>query len=56
MQARNKKNKQLYEVLFSATDATNSREGEKVIVYRNDKGKLFVRELKEFYEKFEKCD
>ena len=52
---RNSKNKKLYEILFVAIEATNSREGSKVVVYQSDKesdGPKYVREEAEFRSKF----
>ena len=42
----------IYLVLDEVPDATNSREGEFVIIYQNLKGDKYVRTVKEFYEKF----
>jgi hypothetical protein len=50
---RNKKTNGLYEVLFSAQDATNGREMQAVFVYMDTEGKKFVRNSDEFLEKFE---
>lgn len=50
---RNKKNGKIYIVLGEAIDCTNKRDGTICILY-NDGKKLFVREKKEFFEKFEK--
>jgi hypothetical protein len=52
---RNKKNGKLYYKLGIAIDATNSRDGEKVIIY-SDMSKVYVREEKEFHEKFDKME
>jgi hypothetical protein len=42
----------IYTVLGEATDATNSRSGHVVVIYARD-GRIFVREVTEFAEKFE---
>jgi hypothetical protein len=42
----------VYEVIAEAIDATNSRDGQIVIIYRNAKGEYFVRDKKEFLQKF----
>jgi len=52
---RNNKNKNLYKVLHYATDCTNSRDGNKVIVYNpvaGSSGSVFVRDEAEFLLKF----
>lgn len=41
-----------YEVLFDATNATNAQDGESMVVYQNNKGQKFARELSEFLNKF----
>jgi len=50
---KNKKTGKLYLKLFSGIDCTNSRDGEKNIVYTNFR-KIFTREKKEFNAKFKK--
>ena len=52
---RNKKTGDVYIRLANGIDATNSRDGLAVIVYcQEDNGNsVFVRDEKEFYEKFE---
>lgn len=50
---RNKKNGKIYIVVSEVIDCTNERDGTICILY-NDGKKLFVREKKEFLEKFEK--
>lgn len=53
---RNKKNGNLYELLFEAWEATNSRAGTLVVVYKRYDAmhnQTFVREKEEFYEKFD---
>jgi len=42
----------VYLVLDEVPDATNSREGEFVIIYQDLKGHKYVRAVKEFYAKF----
>lgn len=52
---RNNKNKNLYKVLHYANDCTNSRDGNKVIVYTPADGQsaaVFVRDEAEFLLKF----
>ena len=52
---RNNKNKNLYKVLHYANDCTNSRDGNKVIVYTSADGQsaaVFVRDEAEFLLKF----
>lgn len=53
---RNNKNQRLYEVLHIATDATNSRDGNEVVVYRAKygRGRVFCRDKSEFDTKFTK--
>lgn len=52
---KNKKNGQAYIRLANGIDATNSRDGLPVIVYcpKDNGNSIFVRDEKEFYEKFE---
>lgn len=53
---RNKKTGKMYDMLYKAIDCTNARDGTRVVVYRKHEdysGVVFVRELEEFYEKFE---
>lgn len=52
---RNKKSGEIYIVLGEVIDCTNERDGTICILY-NDSKKLFVREKKEFLEKFEKVE
>ena len=52
---RNKKNGKIYIVFGEVIDCTNERDGTICILY-NDGQKLFVREKKEFFEKFEKVE
>ncbi len=52
---RNNKNQNLYKVLHYASDCTNSRDGNKVIVYTPADGQsaaVFVRDEAEFLLKF----
>ncbi len=52
MKYKNKKKGTLYDVIGRCINCTNSEDGQKMIIYTN--GELtFVREEKEFYEKFE---
>ena len=51
---KNKKNGKLYRILYySVINTTNAQDGQKMVVYENMEGQIFVREQKEFYEKFE---
>lgn len=51
---RNKKKGTLYSVIGPAIDATNSRNGNRVVVYKScDDGMLYVRDEDEFAVKFE---
>lgn len=47
-----KKTGKIYAVLGNAINATNSEDGQKMVVYRNAAGALFAREVAEFYCKF----
>ena len=52
-----KKTGDLYEVLrYDALNCTNAQSEQKVVVYRKyrDNSMLFVREVQEFFEKFQK--
>lgn len=57
-----KKTGKLYLVIFSVLNCTNSNDGQKMIVYREARLKTrkedryFVREEKEFLEKFERTE
>ncbi len=50
----NKKTLREYEVLYIARDATNSRSGARVVVYRpsSEPEQVYVRDEEEFREKF----
>ena len=50
---RNKKKGNDYIYLGECLNCTNAQDGQDMIVYARD-GLLFVREKKEFFEKFEK--
>lgn len=52
---KNKKSGDIYIFLVMGTDCTNTRDGLPVVIYypENQQGRIFVREEKEFYEKFE---
>lgn len=52
----NKKNKKVYRVFGYVTNATNAQDGQIMVLYAGDEGKLFVREGKEFQEKFERFE
>lgn len=41
-------------IVDNAIDCTNERDGTQVVVYCNVEGMWFVREAKEFWQKFEK--
>ena len=51
---RHKKTGNYYVTVTTAIDTTNSRDGTEVIVYFRD-DKFYVRELKEFMEKFDEA-
>lgn len=42
----------LYFLLQDVINATNVQDGQKMCLYVNTKGQMFVRERKEFFEKF----
>jgi len=52
---RNKKTKKIYRWLANGIDTTNDRDGLEVVVYcpNDNEHTVFVREAKEFDEKFE---
>lgn len=54
MKYKNNKTGDIYSLWDEAIDCTNSRDGTKVIIYykEDDDSIVFVREAKEFYEKF----
>lgn len=52
---RNKKNGKIYMVLGEVSDCTNERDGTVCILYTDEK-KVFVREKKDFFKKFEKVE
>jgi hypothetical protein len=54
---KNKKNGNLYIYHGEIINATNKNDGQVMILYGSMKeGKKFVREKKEFFEKFEKLE
>lgn len=52
-----KKTEKVYDVCrCSVINATNgSADGQRMVIYRRD-GKVFVREMNEFFDKFEKLE
>jgi len=45
----------VYEILYEdIINATNAQDGQEMIMYKNKDGMIFVREKKEFFEKFRK--
>ena len=54
MFCKNIKTGSLYQIWHFATDTTNSRDGESVVVYYavNNPEKIFVRNEEEFFKKF----
>lgn len=55
---KNNKNGSVYRVLYLATDRTNAREGNKVVVYTpvDDPSEIAVRDADEFHQKFTLID
>ena len=55
---RNLKTGNIYMFICFAIDCTNERDGTEVVIYREKykKGEVFIREFKEFAEKFEPMD
>ena len=51
MEATHNKTGNKYNILHTAIDATNSRDGNQVVVYEKG-GQVFVRDLAEFNQKF----
>ena len=53
---KNKKNEKVYRIIGRVINATNAQDGQVMFLYEQteNRGKLFVREEKEFFEKFEK--
>ena len=54
--AANTKTRAPYRIIAQAVDCTNARDGTPVIIYCNYDGELFVREAREFHEKFTTID
>jgi len=55
MNYKNKKNGSIYTALnYEIINATNAQDGEKMVLYTDNKGGLYVREYREFMMKFEK--
>lgn len=52
---KNKKNQELYLVIGTLINATNSNDGEKMVLYSKN-NKYFVREYNEFLLKFERIE
>jgi hypothetical protein len=53
---KNKKNGHLYKITDFVINCTNEQDGQYMVEYvkvSNNGHKVFVREIKEFYEKFE---
>lgn len=48
---RNDKTKMVYKVVEEVVNATNAQDGQKMVLYTRH-GEYFVRETKEFHEKF----
>ena len=54
---KNKKNNLIYEIVDEVINCTNDRDGQRMYLYKPaNKNLLFVRDIKEFHEKFEKID
>lgn len=54
---RNKKNHKECYIIGFAIDCTNARDGSRVVIYKTDDAlAIFVRDEKEFFEKFEALD
>lgn len=54
---KNKKNNLIYEVVDEVINCTNDRDGQRMHLYKPaNKNLLFVREKKEFHEKFEEIN
>jgi hypothetical protein len=50
---RNNKTGELYEVIsFELTNCTNSQDGLKMVLYKNEYNVCFCRERNEFFQKF----
>lgn len=49
---KNKKTGNEYKVLFTVINCTNAEDGQEMVAYIGG-GKIFVREINEFFEKFE---
>lgn len=49
---KHNKTGKIYFKLFDAIDATNSRDGNDIVVYTNAQGQVFVRDTAEFNDKF----
>lgn len=56
MNYKNKKNGKIYTVLAEdIINSTNSNDGQRMILYTDNNGNLYVREYSEFMVKFDKC-
>jgi len=57
---RNKKTGRTYQIVAMGTDCTNSRDGTEVVIYHDVEheygAQTFVREAKEFFNKFERVE
>ena len=47
-----KKTGKLYEMDMTVINATNAQDGQVMVLYHNYMGKYFVREAREFFQKF----
>lgn len=50
---RNKKTNKIYKIKDTAINTTNAQDGQKMIVYEDEYGNLYVREVSEFAIKFD---
>lgn len=56
MTYRHKKTGNLYETDMTVINATNAQDKQVMVLYHNDRGMYFVREEREFFNKFEPTD
>ena len=53
---RHKKTGNIYTIVDTAINCTNSQDGQVMVIYKNNNDQIFVREIREFNDKFEKIE
>lgn len=53
---RHKKTGNIYTIIDTAINCTNFQDGQVMVIYKNNNNQIFVREIKEFNDKFERIE